>query len=284
MEVFELFPWFGLAVAGIYGMLIGSFLNVVIYRVPARMQWQWRRDCREMLGVPAVDEPEPANIMGRSRCPNCSHKIAWFENIPVISWAVLRGRCRGCAAPISFQYPLVELLTGALFLACAWRFGISAQGVAAMIFAAFAVAMAGIDLRIQFLPDQLTLPLLWLGLLASTSGVFIPADQAIIGAATGYLVPWTIGWLFHKIRGMEGLGHGDFKLLAAIGAFCGWQAVLTTLLSASVFGTFVGGIWLAMHGRDRATPIPFGPYLAAAGMAFLLVGQSIVDAYAKLVS
>lgn len=283
MDVFELFPMFGLAVAGIYGLLIGSFLNVVIHRVPARMQWQWRRDCREVLELPKVDEPEPSNILGRSRCPNCSHKIAWFENIPVFSWLALLGRCRGCASPISAQYPLVELLAGVLFLACAWRFGTTTQGVVAMAFSAFAVALAGIDLRTQFLPDQLTLPLLWLGLLASTAGIFIPADAAIIGAATGYLLPWAIGWVFHKLRGMEGFGHGDFKLLAAIGAFCGWQGVMATLFMASMLGAVIGGVWLAMRGRDRATPIPFGPYLAAAGWAILLWGRDISDTVPSLV-
>ena len=263
--------------AGLLGLLVGSFLNVVILRLPPRLVHQWRADAREMLELPESGEPAPPNLVTRaSHCPKCGHSLAWWENIPLLSYAVLRGRCRGCATRISPQYPIVEAATGVLSALAIMQFGATAEGAVAVVATWALVALTGIDLRTQLLPDQITLPLLWLGLLAAVNGLFLTPAQAIGGAAAGYLALWSVYWLFKLLTGKEGMGYGDFKLLGALGAFCGVAGLLPIILLSSLIGAIVGGIFLAAQGRDRATPIPFGPFLASAGWLQLVYGERIL--------
>jgi len=276
-------PGLGYPLAAGFGLLLGSFLNVVILRIPPRLEWAWKRDAREILELPEVyDPPPPGIVVERSHCPQCKRQLSWYENIPVFSWLALRGRCRSCKTPISIQYPLVELLTMLLMVACVWRFGFGWQGFGAMVFTGFLIALSGIDLRTQLLPDQLTLPLMWLGLIASADNLYFGAKPALLGAVAGYLSLWSVWWLFKQITGKEGMGHGDFKLLAAIGAWVGLSGVLPTILLSSLVGAIIGSIWLAMKGRDRATPIPFGPYLAVAGWVAFFWGEQLVGAYMRV--
>jgi len=274
------YPALAIASAVVLGLLVGSFLNVVILRVPVRMEWQWKRDAREILDLPAVEESEPPGIVIKgSHCPQCGHVLSAWENIPVLSWLLLRGRCRGCGTRISLQYPLVELLTGLAFGIVVWQFGMSWQSLAALAFTAILIAASGIDVRTTLLPDTLTLPLLWLGLLISLLPIFVDSHAAIVGAAAGYLSLWSVFWLFKLLTGKEGMGYGDFKLLAALCAWSGISALIPTLLMSSLIGAIVGSLWLSQRGKDKATPIPFGPYLAAAGWVQLLWGEQIVNAY-----
>ena len=273
-------PGLAVAIAFVFGLLVGSFLNVVILRMPPRMEWQWRRDSREMLGLPDVDEPPPPGIVVRaSACPKCGHRLAPWENVPLLSFALLRGRCRGCGTAISWQYPAVELLTGALFAACVWRFGVGAEALAAMTFTGLLVAMSGIDLRTMLLPDQLTKLLLGLGLALSTVPLFASPEQAIWGAVLGYLSLWSVYWGFKLLTGKEGMGYGDFMLLAGLGAWMGAWSLLPIVLMSAFIGAVVGSLWLGLRGKDRATPIPFGPYLAGAGWVQLIWGERILQAY-----
>ena len=276
-------PGLGFPAAAGMGLLVGSFLNVVILRLPARLEWVWKRDSREILGEPEdYDPPPPGIVVERSHCPHCKHQLSWYENIPVFSWLALRGKCRNCKAPISIQYPLVELLTMLLFVASVWRFGFGWQGFGAILLSCFLVCLAGIDLRTRLLPDQLTLPLLWLGLVASVENLYMGPKAALLGAMAGYLSLWSVYWLFKQLTGKEGMGHGDFKLLAALGAWVGLVGILPTILISSLVGAVLGSIWLAMKGRDRATPIPFGPYLAIAGWITFFWGDALVDGYFTL--
>ncbi|TXI51412.1 MAG: prepilin peptidase [Lysobacter sp.] len=273
-------PGLGYPIAAGLGLLVGSFLNVVILRLPKRLEWEWKRDARDILEQPDLYDPPPPGIaIERSHCPHCKHQLAWFENIPLLSWVALRGRCRYCKAPISFQYPFVELLTMLLVSACVWRFGFGWQGFGASVLSCFLIALAGIDMRTQWLPDQLTLPLLWLGLIASVDNLFVSAKWAIAGAVLGYVSLWSVWWVFKQLTGKEGMGHGDFKLLAALGAWTGHLMLLPIVLVSSLMGAIIGSIWLFAKGRDRATPIPFGPYLAIAGWIVFLFGESIVAGY-----
>lgn len=275
-------PALGYPLAATFGLLVGSFLNVVILRLPRRMEWEWRRDAREVLEQPELyDPPPPGIVVERSHCPHCKTLLQWRDNIPLLGWLLLGGKCRACKAPISLQYPLVELLTGLLFLACVWRFGFGWQGFGALLFTAMLIALAGIDLRTRLLPDQLTLPLMWLGLIAAIDHLYIAAKPALIGAIIGYLSLWSVWWLFKQLTGKEGMGHGDFKLLAAIGAWTGLHGILPTILISSVLGAVIGSAWLAARGRDRATPIPFGPYLAIAGWIMFMWGPQLVDGYLR---
>ncbi len=276
-------PAIGYPLIAGFGLLLGSFLNVVILRIPRRMEWQWQRDSREILGEPETyDPPPPGIVVERSHCPNCKHQLSWYENIPVVSWLALRGRCRSCKAGISAQYPLVELLTAVLMVACVARFGFGWQGFGAMVFTGFLISLSGIDLRTQLLPDQLTLPLMWLGLIAAVDNLYIAAKPAVIGAVVGYLSLWVVWWLFKQITGKEGMGHGDFKLLAAIGAWTGLSGILPTVLLSSLVGAILGSIWLAAKGRDKATPIPFGPYLAVAGWIIFFWGDELIGGYMRI--
>lgn len=282
MAFLDQHPGLGFPVAAGLGLLVGSFLNVVILRLPRKLDWQWRRDAREILEEPEIyDPPPPGIVVESSHCPHCKHKLAWFENIPLISWLALRGKCRHCKAPISIQYPLVELLTALLVVASVWRFGFGWQGFGASLLSCFLVALSGIDLRTRLLPDQLTLPLMWLGLIASLENLYMVPKAAVLGAIAGYVSLWSVWWLFKQLTGKEGMGHGDFKLLAAIGAWVGLKGVLPTILLSSLVGAIIGSIWLAAKGRDRATPIPFGPYLAIAGWVVFFWGQDLIDAYLR---
>ncbi|NZA28358.1 prepilin peptidase [Luteimonas sp. SJ-92] len=282
MAFLDQHPGLGFPAAAGFGLLVGSFLNVVILRLPRRLEWQWKRDSREILEEPELyDPPPPGIVVERSHCPHCGHQLAWYENIPVFSWLALRGRCRSCSAPISIQYPLVELLTMLLVVACVWRFGFGWQGFGAIVFTCFLIALSGIDLRTQLLPDQLTLPLMWLGLIAASDNLFMPAKPALLGAMVGYASLWTVWWLFKQLTGKEGMGHGDFKLLAALGAWCGLVGILPIILLSAVAGAVIGSAWLAMKGRDRATPIPFGPFLAIAGWVVFMWGADLMALYAR---
>lgn len=275
-------PGLGYPAAAGLGLLLGSFLNVVILRLPRRLEWQWKRDSREILGEPDLyDPPPPGIVVERSHDPETGHPLAWWENIPVLSYLMLRGRSRYSGKRISLQYPLVELLTMALVLCCVWRFGFGWQGFGAILFTCFLIVLSGIDLRTQLLPDQLTLPLLWLGLIAAVENLYIGQKAALLGVMAGYSSLWAVWWLFKQLTGKEGMGHGDFKLLAALGAWVGLNGVLPIILLSSVVGAVIGSVWLAAKGRDRATPIPFGPYLAIAGWVVFFWGKDIVDAYLR---
>lgn len=276
-------PALGYPAAAGLGLLLGSFLNVVILRLPRKMEWRWRRDAREVLELPDVYEPPPPGVVVEpSHCPHCKARLSWFENVPLFGWLALRGKCRHCGAPISPQYPLVELLTCLLTVACVWRFGFGWQGFGAIVLTCFLIALSGIDLRTQLLPDQLTLPLMWLGLLGSMDNLYLPAKPALIGAALGYVSLWSVWWLFKQLTGKEGMGHGDFKLLAALGAWCGWKGILPIVLLSSLLGAVIGTAWLlANRRRVFSTAIPFGVYLAIAGWIVFFWGDHLVDAYLR---
>ncbi len=262
-------------VAALFGLLIGSFLNVVIYRVPKMMQ---RESDNYVASESGKDLPhtDQFNLMlPRSCCPHCGHQITALENIPVASYLALGGKCRACKAPISARYPIVEALTGALFFLLVWHFGSGWAGLATLFFACSLVAMTFIDADTQLLPDDLTFPLLWAGLLVNLNGTFVPLHEAVVGAAAGYLTLWTIYWAFKLATGKEGMGYGDFKLLAALGAWLGWTMLPTIILLSSVVGALVGIGLIVFAKRGRDKPIPFGPYLAAAGLIALLYGSPI---------
>jgi leader peptidase (prepilin peptidase)/N-methyltransferase len=267
------------AVSVLLGLVIGSFLNVVIHRLPIMMERDWRSQCAELAGAPAPTFEPLSLVSPRSRCPDCGRPVAAQENIPLLSYLLLKGRCKGCGKPISLRYPLVEAVTGLLFGLAAWRFGLSLAGAGAMLFVAAMVALTCIDFDTQLLPDDITLPLLWAGLLVNLSGTFTSLTSAVAGAAAGYLALWSVYWLFKLATGKEGMGYGDFKLLAAIGAWLGWQLLPLVILLSSLVGAVVGIalIVLARHGRN--VPIPFGPYLAAAGVIALFWGNQINQAY-----
>jgi leader peptidase (prepilin peptidase)/N-methyltransferase len=271
-----------IALAMVLGLIVGSFLNVVILRLPARLMHSWRQQSREILELPVdqnVEVVPPGIVREPSHCPKCKHSLSAFENIPLISWLVLRGRCRHCRAPISVQYPLVELVSGLCSAAIVLKFGPTWQAGAGLLLTWTLVALAGIDLRTQLLPDQLTLPLLWLGLVLSLLPLFVSPSASIIGAAIGYLSLWSVYWLFKLITGKEGMGYGDFKLLAALGAWMGITALLPVILLSSLIGAIVGGAFLALRGHDRATPIPFGPFIAAAGWVWFVCGPALLSFY-----
>ncbi|MCZ8115371.1 A24 family peptidase [Silanimonas sp.] len=273
-------PTAAIAAVFLFGLLVGSFLNVVILRVPPRLMWAWRREARDVLELPEVGEPEPPGIVVKgSHCPQCGHALRWYENVPLVSWLALRGRCSACKTPISAQYPIVELLTGIAFAVCVWRFGLGAEGAAAIVFTALLIALSGIDWHTKLLPDDLTYPLLWLGLAASVMTLFVPTQSAILGALAGYLSLWTVYQGFKLLTGKEGMGFGDFKLLAALGAWCGVSAILPIVLLSSLVGAVIGGAAIAIQGRDRATPIPFGPFLAIAGWIWFLFGPELSALY-----
>lgn len=271
-------PW----AAAVFGALVGSFLNVVILRLPPRLEHAWRRDALELLELEPEGEPPIGLVVEPSRCPHCGHHLRWWENLPIVSWLVLRGRCSACKSPISWQYPLVELLTALAFAVCIWRFGAGLEGLLAMAFSGILIAAAGIDARTQFLPDLLTLPLLWLGLLAATQGLFVPAETAIFGAVAGYLSLWLIFQAFLMLTGKEGMGYGDFKLLAALGAWLGWQQLLLVVILASVSGALIMGTVMAVLGRDREIPFAFGPFLAVGGWIAFITGDALISAYLGL--
>jgi leader peptidase (prepilin peptidase)/N-methyltransferase len=275
------------AVAALFGLLIGSFLNVVIHRLPLVLERQWRSQCAELAGQAPEAAAEPFGLVRpRSRCPACQAPIRAIHNIPVLSYLALGGRCASCRAPISLRYPAVELATAAAFAAVAWHFGFGLQAVLAIVLTAYLIALTGIDVDRHLLPDVLTLPLLWIGLLASLwhaadSATAPPAAlrDALIGAAAGYLSLWTVFQLFRLLTGKEGMGYGDFKLFAAIGAWLGWQMLPLVLILAALVGAVVGVALIALRRHGRGVPIPFGPYLAGAAWIAMLWGPQIVARY-----
>ncbi len=271
-------PWVALA----FGLCVGSFLNVVIHRLPKMMEREWAAQCAELEGRTAPAAAPYNLVVPRSACPGCGKRIAAHENVPVLSWLWLRGRCSGCGSRISARYPLVELAAGVAAAYAAARFGPSTAALGAMLLCWVLVALAAIDLDTQMLPDDLTLPLLWTGLAFNLGATFAPLGSAVIGAIAGYLALWTVYWGFKLATGKEGMGYGDFKLLAAIGAWLGWQMLPLVILLSSAVGAVVGIslIAFARHGRDR--PIPFGPYLAAAGVIALFWGGEIVRRWLPL--
>ena len=271
--------WALLTSALVFGALIGSFLNVVIYRLPLMMERAWADELALAQEKTPVDSERFNLVTPRSRCNKCGHMITALENIPIVSWLVLRGKCSACGTRIGARYPLVELATALLFVACALTFGATLQTAAAMFFCATLVALTGIDLDTQLLPDQLTLPLLWLGLLINIVGLFARLPDAVIGAAVGYVTLWSVYWLFKLITGREGMGYGDFKLLGALGAWFGWQALPMLLLISSLVGAVVGIAILVVQKKGRNTAIAFGPYLAIAGLITLFFGGQIQNAF-----
>lgn len=285
-------PWMLYLYAGVFGLLIGSFLNVVISRVPQRMLWKWKQDAREFLKGEGETTPEekiedpnissePEGIAGkRSHCPNCGHHISWWENIPLISYVfLLRGKCRGCKQHISLQYPIIEALTGGLFVATAMIWGVSFYTLFAMAFIAILISLAMIDFKTMYLPDDFTYPLLWLGLLASVlfadTGLTPSLKESVIAAMIGYLSLWSIYWIFKIITGKEGLGYGDFKLLAALGAWCGLESLLSIVLIACFTGGIVGAILMKIKGESQ--PFAFGPYLAIGGLIEFLYRNELLS-------
>ena len=263
--------------AGIFGLLIGSFLNVVIHRVPIMMQRESDNYVASELGKELPHTERYNLVVPRSACPHCQHQITALENIPVVSYLVLGGKCSSCKARISPRYPIIEAFTGLLSAALVWQFGSGWMGLATLFFAYMLIAMTFIDADTQLLPDDLTLPLLWAGLLLNINGTFVPLQDAVIGAAAGYLALWAIYWLFKLATGKEGMGYGDFKLLAALGAWLGWATLPTIILLSSVVGAVVGICLMVFAKRGRNNPIPFGPYLAAAGMIALMYGGPLAS-------
>jgi len=271
-----------LCLAVLAGLAVGSFLNVVIHRLPRMMEQQWRTECAELEGKEPTAGERFNLIVPRSRCPSCGQPVTALQNIPVVSYLMLGGKCAGCKTRISPRYPFVEILAGALAGYAAWRFGPTPAAVGAMILVWAMIALTFIDLDTFYLPDDITLPLLWAGLLFNVGGTYIDLKSAVIGAAAGYLVLWSVFWLFKLATGKEGMGYGDFKLLAAIGAWLGWQILPLVVLLSSLVGALIGiGLMIfSRHGRE--TPIPFGPYLAIAGVIALFHGQTINRQYLNL--
>ena len=267
----------------VLGLLIGSFLNVVVYRLPIMMQRDWREQAREILALPVEAKTQTFNlVLPNSQCPHCSHEIKPWENIPVISYLFLRGKCSSCKAPISLRYPLVELTCGLLSAYIAWHFGFTWQAGAMLVLTWGLLAMSLIDVDHQLLPDSLVLPLLWLGLIVNCFGLFTSLEEALWGAIGGYLSLWSVYWLFKLVTGKEGMGYGDFKLLAMLGAWGGWQVLPLTILLSSLVGAVLGLIMLRLRNAETSTPIPFGPYLAIAGWIALLWGDQITASYLQI--
>jgi leader peptidase (prepilin peptidase) / N-methyltransferase len=293
MSVLELLaasPELLIGTAAVFGLVIGSFLNVVIYRLPLMLERQWHEQCAQLASAaataPATTEPQFNLIVPRSRCPACLSPITALQNIPVVSWLLLRGRCARCGSRIGVRYPLVELLCGALSALVAWKFGFGWPLLAALVLTWFLIALTFIDIDHQLLPDNLTLALLWIGLLLSVfgprlTGASTPVDprSSLLGAMAGYASLWSVYHLFRMVTGKEGMGYGDFKLFAALGAWFGWQMLLPLILIAAVFGAVTGILLIVLRGQHRSTPIPFGPFLAGSGFIMLLFGPQLTRDY-----
>lgn len=279
MEILQSEPALFTGLVFLFSLLVGSFLNVVIHRLPRMMEAGWRDQCAELNGG-SIQSTAKYNLWTpRSACPSCGHSITALENIPILSWLILRGRCKACGTPISARYPLVEGLTAILSAAAAWNFGFGWMALGAILFVWAMIVLAFIDLDTTLLPDDITLPLLWMGLLFNFSGIFTSLQSAVLGAMAGYLILWSIYWLFKLVTGKEGMGYGDFKLLAAIGAWLGWEQLPATILLSSVVGATVGIAMVIFIKHDRRIPIPFGPYLAGGGLVALFFGSSLTRAY-----
>lgn len=264
----------------ILGLMVGSFLNVVIYRLPKMMEREWHNNCLELQGKDIPEQEKLTLAKPRSACPKCGHKITALENVPIISYLVLRGKCKGCGTKIGLRYPFVEALTGALVGLVAWKFGYSYTTLFAWVFTLALIALTFIDFDTQLLPDDITLPLLWLGLLFNINNTgFIDLKSAVIGAVVGYMVLWSVYWLFKIVTGKEGMGFGDFKLLGAIGAWFGWQLIPAVILLSSVLGAVIGIGLIVARGKTGNTAIPFGPFLALGGIAALFYGPQLASYY-----
>lgn len=272
-------PTLFVIVSAVFGLMVGSFLNVVIHRLPIMMERAWHANCLELQGKDVPEQTKYTLATPRSVCPKCAHKIGPLENIPLISYVLLRGKCRGCSTPISLRYPLVEAVTGVLIAAVAVQYGYTWTTLFAWLFVFALIALTFIDFDTQLLPDDITLPLLWLGLLVNLNGGFTDLPSAVIGAMAGYLVLWTVFWLFKLVTGKEGMGYGDFKLLAAIGAWFGWQILPAVILLSSISGAVIGIGLILFKGKGRNTAIPFGPFLAIGGIAALFYGQQLAQLY-----
>lgn len=276
--------------AGLFGLLVGSFLNVVIYRIPVILDNEWREAATDILeeqGI-KVEKPETAEsspfnlVVPRSACPSCGHQITALENVPIISYLFLGGKCSGCKNPISIRYPLIELLTGLLFAFSAYHFGWSYQSGATIVLCSFLIALIFIDIDRKLLPDNLVYPLLWIGLIVNIDSTFVSLEESVIGALAGYLTLWSIFWLFKLATGKEGMGYGDFKLLGALGAWLGWKMLPLIIMLSSVVGAVLGILILVISKKGRETTLPFGPYLAIAGLVALFWGELIVEQYLTL--
>lgn len=289
--IFEYYPELVIFTVLILGLLVGSFLNVVIYRLPKMMERDWQDQCRDFIATngditnlpPQDASGEPFNLMvPRSRCPSCGHQIRAWENIPVISYLALGGKCSACKTKISARYPIIELATGLLSVAAIYYVGFSWQGLAALVFTWSLIALTMIDFDTYLLPDDITLPLLWLGLIVNSLGGFTDLPSALWGAIAGYLSLWSVYKVFKLLTGKEGMGYGDFKLLAALGAWMGWQMLPQIILLSSLVGAVIGISLIVIRGRDKNIPIPFGPYLAIAGWIAFIWGDAINQSYLKL--
>ncbi|MCL4762902.1 MAG: A24 family peptidase [Burkholderiales bacterium] len=279
MVEFLLEPAVAPAAAALLGLLAGSFLNVVIHRLPRMLERGWVEQCAELRGEAPPPAPAYNLVVPRSACPACGQRIRALDNVPLLSWLALRGRCRGCGTRIPFRYPAVELIAGVLAALAIWRFGATWQGLAACVLCWSLIALTFIDADTQLLPDDITLPLLWAGLLVNLGGVFVPLSEAVIGAVAGYLSLWAVYWAFKLIRGKEGMGYGDFKLLAALGAWLGWKVLPAIVLLSSVVGALLGLALIALRRHERAAPLLYGPYLAIAGAVALFAGKPLVALY-----
>jgi leader peptidase (prepilin peptidase) / N-methyltransferase len=289
--VLHAYPILSFVCALIFGLLVGSFLNVVIYRLPKMMERDWEAQCKEFIAstdnpnptLPHTPDREPFNLMvPRSRCPHCGHQIKSWENIPIASYLILGGKCSACKAKISVRYPIIELVTGLLSVAIIYYMGVSWSGLAALVFTWSLIALTMIDFDTYLLPDDITLPLLWLGLIANSFNTFTDLSSALWGAVAGYLLLWSVYKLFKLLTGKEGMGYGDFKLLAALGAWMGWQMLPQIILLSSLVGAVIGISLIVIRGRDKNIPIPFGPYLAIAGWIAFVWGDTINQTYLKL--
>ena len=284
LSIFQAYPVAPVVIVIVIGLLVGSLLNVVIYRLPVMMEREWRSECKLILDPdsPGEELAEPFNLaFPHSHCPSCDAPIRAWQNIPVISYVLLRGQCANCKVSISARYPIIEAVTALMSAIIAWQLGASLEMLAALFFTWSLIALTMIDADHKLLPDQITLPLLWAGLLLNSFSLFVPLYDAVWGAIGGYLSLWSVYWLFKILTGKDGMGYGDFKLLAALGAWLGWQSLLVIILLSSLVGAIVGSIILLANKQGRNTAIPFGPYLAAAGWIAFLWGDQIIDAYLR---
>ena len=266
----------------ILGLTVGSFLNVVIYRLPKILEQGWKTECRELLELEAESNVQISLSTPSSACPMCGHKIRAWENIPVFSYLFLRGKCSACGTDISSRYPVIEFITGLLSVAIAWHFGVTLQALGALLLTWTLISLSMIDFDHQILPDNITLPVLWLGLILNLFSVYTDISSAVIGTVAGYLSLWSVFWLFKLLTGKEGMGYGDFKLLALFGAWLGWQFLPQIILLSSLVGAIIGISMIIFRGRDKNIPIPFGPYLAIAGWISLMFGEEINQSYFRL--
>ena len=284
MELLQAVPAAFIGLCLLLGLMVGSFLNVVIYRLPKMMESGWRQQCAELRG----DEPAPQTtfnlIVPRSACPHCNYAISAWENIPIVSYLLLRGKCKGCGANISPRYPIIEAISGILCAYAAWHFGFGLAAAGALLFIWALLALTAIDFNTQLLPDDITLPLLWLGLLFNLFGIFASLHSAVLGAMFGYLALWGVYWLFKLVTGKEGMGYGDFKLLAALGAWMGWQMLPLIILLSSLVGAVAGITLIVAAKHGRSVPIPFGPYLAGGGLIALFWGKPLTQSYLQLLA